>query len=71
MGQLTQNRTHYFRLEQSSDEEWYILFAIVPNNSNLRPRAKFAADMGKDMALKASWAIANSFGYCLVDETED
>ncbi len=70
MHSLTQDPTHYFRLELSNDDEWYNLYAIVPSCTNLSPRAKFAAEMGKDAALIASRAIAQAFGYLLIDGTE-
>ena len=60
----------YFRLELSNDEEWYLLFADVPHIHNGAPRAKFAAEMGKDAALTASHALAAIFNYPLHDKTD-
>jgi hypothetical protein len=53
-------KKEFFWLEEDNDEIYFLLFASGGGGDG-SPRAKFHINMGKDVAILASKAIANSF----------
>jgi hypothetical protein len=73
MSQLTTPVQDHFYLEESPIEEEYFLLKAT-NSSGIfdgTTRAKFHVNMGKDTAIAASKAIAQSFNMPFIDKTSE